>query len=52
MFLGLFQFELVAELFTDTEEVAKGRVQALKQAPKGSNKQMKKTVGSQVKHHC
>ena len=46
--------ELVAELFTDlvTQKDQKhkpgGKVKSLQQAPHGANKQMKKTVGSQV----
>lgn len=45
----MFQFELVGELFVDlTEDAGKGRVQALQTGPRGTSKQMKKTVGSQV----
>ncbi|XP_052263994.1 unconventional myosin-Va-like isoform X4 [Dreissena polymorpha] len=44
------EFELVGELFVDlTEDTGKGRVQALQTGPRGSSKQMKKTVGSQFR---
>ena len=48
-----FQYELVAELFTEptTDQKTKpgGKVKALQKAPQGGNKQMRKTVGSQVR---
>ena len=54
----ILQYELVAELFTDhtpaKDQKLKpgGKVKAMQVSPKGSNKQMKKTVGSQVRINC
>ncbi|KAL4216467.1 myosin V [Mactra antiquata] len=46
------EYELVGELFSDAAsetEAPKGRVQAIRGAPRGGSKQMRKTVGSQFR---